>query len=106
MRAKGAGQYQFSLDEEKRAEQMASLDAQRTETERARDEAGKRGGLSLAQEAKKRKIDERKALIEAKRVKLLGGEEEVERLRAEKRAFETDKFLQGLGEELVKSEEA
>lgn len=60
----------------------------------------------MAQEAKKRKIDERKALIEAKRVKLLGGEEEVERLRAEKRAFETDKFLQGLGEELVKSEEA
>lgn len=63
--------------------------------------------MSAAQEAKKRKLDDRKALIEAKRVKLLGGEKEVERLRAEKRAVETDKFLQGLEEELAgsKSEE-
>ena len=56
--------------------------------------------MSAAQEAKKRKIDQRKALIDANRAKLLGGEKEVDRLRAEKRAAETDRFLQGLEEEL------
>ena len=85
---------------------MASLGAQRDETERARSQTGKRGGLSAAQEAKKRKVDERKALIEAKRAKLMGGEKEVERLRAEKRAAETDDFLRGVEDELggIKSE--
>jgi hypothetical protein len=78
---------------------MASLDAQRSQTEQARGEAGRRGGLSAAQEAKKRKLDERKALIEAKRVKLLGGTKEVERLRAEKRAAEAETFLRGLENE-------
>lgn len=79
---------------------MASLDATRGDTERARREAGKRGGMSAAQEANKRKLDERKALIEAKRVKLLGGEKEVERLRAERRAAQAESFLQGLEDEL------
>ncbi|KAK8849650.1 hypothetical protein IAR55_004985 [Kwoniella newhampshirensis] len=103
VRVKGAGQYQFSLDEEKRAEQMAALDAQRSETEKARAETAQRRGMSAAQEAKKRKMDERKAMIEAKRVKLLGGEKEVERLRAERRAKEADEFLQGLESELGQS---
>ncbi|WWD20278.1 hypothetical protein CI109_104754 [Kwoniella shandongensis] len=102
VRVKGAGQYQFSLDEEMRAEQMAALDVQRNETEKARAETAQRRGMSAAQEAKKRKMDERKAMIEAKRVKLLGGEKEVERLRAEKRAKEADDFLKGLESELDK----
>lgn len=79
---------------------MASLDAQRLKTEQARGETAQRGGISAAQEAKKRKLEDRKALIEAKRVKLLGGEKEVERLRAEKRAAEAEQFLQGLEAEI------
>lgn len=79
---------------------MASLDAQRKETEQARGEAVKRGGLSAAQEAKKRKLDERRSVVEAKRVKLLGGKEEVERLRNEKREREAERFLDGLKEEM------
>ena len=87
---------------------MASLDAQRADTENARGVAERRDGLSAAQDAKKRKVDQRKALIEAKRAKLLGGEKEVDRLRAEKRAAETDRFLQGLEEEMrdIKEEPA
>ncbi|EIW71548.1 hypothetical protein TREMEDRAFT_73338 [Tremella mesenterica DSM 1558] len=84
VRTRGAGAYQFSLDEDARKEQMASLDAQRVETENARAKAGNRGGLTAAQEMRKRKLDERKALVEAKRTKMLGGAEEVERLRREK----------------------
>ncbi|WVW86963.1 hypothetical protein I302_109019 [Kwoniella bestiolae CBS 10118] len=99
VRVKGAGQYQFSLDEETRAEQMASLASQRQETENARLKANQKG-LSAAQEARKRKVDERKALIEAKRAKMLGGEREVERLRDEKRKKEADDFLKGLESEL------
>ncbi|ORY34772.1 hypothetical protein BCR39DRAFT_514630 [Naematelia encephala] len=97
VRAKGAGQYQFSLDEEQRAEQMASLSTQREETEKAR--AANRG-LSAAQEAKKRKLDERKALIEAKRAKLFGGQEITERKREERRAAVADDFLQSVEREL------
>jgi hypothetical protein len=79
---------------------MASLDAQRKETEQAREETVKRGGLSAAQEAKKRKLDERRAVVEAKRVKLLGGKEEVERLRSVKREKEAESFLDGLKKEM------
>ncbi|OCF73238.1 hypothetical protein I204_06469 [Kwoniella mangroviensis CBS 8886] len=106
VRVKGAGQYQFSLDEETRAEQMASLASERQETEDARSKAAQsqRKGLSAAQEARKRKADERKALIEAKRAKMLGGEKEVERLREEKSKRETDDFLKNLENELDASE--
>jgi hypothetical protein len=100
VRTKGAGQYQFSLDEEQRAKEMASLDAQRRETEQARGEAVKRGGLSAAQEIKKRKLDERRAIVEAKRIKLLGGKEEVERMRNEKREREAEQFLDSVKAEL------
>ncbi|ORX37755.1 ribosomal protein L24e-domain-containing protein [Kockovaella imperatae] len=94
VRAKGAGQYQFALDEDERAEQMAALKAQREETEAARKQAaGQRSGLSAAQEARKRKMEERRAAIDAKRNKLLGGQEAVNRLRAEKRAGEADRLL-------------
>lgn len=100
VRTKGAGQYQFSLDEAKRAEQMASLKAEREATETARNEAKKRGGLSKAQEAHKRKLDERRAMIEAKRAKLFGGQDEVDRLRQEKREREAEAFLSGLEKEM------
>ncbi|OCF35207.1 hypothetical protein I317_02277 [Kwoniella heveanensis CBS 569] len=102
VRVKGAGQYQFSLDEEARAEQMASLSAQRKETELARAQAtsASNKGLSAAQLAKNKKLEERKALIEAKRAKLLGGKENVEKLRQEKKAREAEEFLKGLESEL------
>ncbi|KAK4688676.1 hypothetical protein P7C73_g1430, partial [Tremellales sp. Uapishka_1] len=104
VRTRGAGQYQFSLDEEKRAEQMAALGAQRAETERARGAASNRGGQSVAQEAKKRKLDERRALIQAKRAKLLGGEEEIARLKQEKNAAAADSFLKDIEEEFSKED--
>jgi hypothetical protein len=97
---KGAGQYQFSLDEDKRAEQMASLKSQRLETESAREDFHKRGGLSKAQEAHKRRLDARRELIEAKRAKLYGGQEEVDRIRKEKKEQAAEKFLEGLEAEL------
>ncbi|WVQ96031.1 hypothetical protein IAU59_003131 [Kwoniella sp. CBS 9459] len=102
VRVKGAGQYQFSLDEEARAEQMASLSAQRKETEAARAQAdsAQKKGLSAAQLAKQRKLEERKALIEAKRAKLLGGKDKVEQLRVEKKAREADEFFKSLESEL------
>ncbi|WWC73730.1 uncharacterized protein I206_107702 [Kwoniella pini CBS 10737] len=99
VRVKGAGQYQFSLDETTRADQMASLASQRNETEKARSAVAQRG-LSVAQEARKRKADERKALIDAKRAKMLGGQHEVERLKEEKKRKEADDFLKGLEDEL------
>lgn len=92
VRNRGAGAYQFSLDEETRLAEKAALDAQRTETEKARAQTEKRG-MSAAQEAKKRRLDERRALVEAKRAKLLGGAENVARLREKKRAEEVDKFV-------------
>ncbi|WVQ77721.1 hypothetical protein IAR50_007411 [Cryptococcus sp. DSM 104548] len=100
VRVKGAGAYQFSLDEDIRAQQQAALKASREETEQARARASERGGLTAAQEARKRKMDERKAMIDAKRAKMLGGEKEVERLREEKKAKEADDFLMELERDL------
>ncbi|WVQ79226.1 hypothetical protein IAT38_001322 [Cryptococcus sp. DSM 104549] len=100
VRIKAAGQYQFSLDEAQRAEQMASLKAERAETERKRAETVQRNGLSAAQEAKKRKVEERRAVIEAKRLKLLGGEEAVAKLRKEKEEAAAEAFLKGLEGEM------
>nr|ODN92287.1 hypothetical protein L204_05386 [Cryptococcus depauperatus CBS 7855] len=102
VRTRGAGQYQFSLDENLRAEQQASLKNQRAETQRARTEIEQHGGQGAAQDARKRKVEERKAIIAAKRAKMLGGEKEVERLREEKRVKEADDFPKGLEEELMK----
>lgn len=77
---------------------MASLNAERQRTETARQAQADRG-MSKVQEERKRKLDERRALIEAKRIKVLG-KEEVERLRREKREKEAEKFLSGLDKEL------
>ena len=88
VRSRAAGHYQFSQDEAKRAEQIAALKAERQETQQAREEnqsreveidVGQSGNgepvkkkvvLTPAQEMKKRKLDERKAMIEAKRMKV------------------------------------
>lgn len=99
VRVKGAGQYQFSLDGQRRAEQQAALKSQRHETELARAEAGRRGGITAAQEARKKKLEQRKAMIEAKRAQLFGGEEEVQMLKEERKAREADEFLNTLQRE-------
>ena len=81
---------------------MESLKSQRADTQRARDVAAQRSGLTAAQETRKRKLDERRAEIAAKRNKLLGGEQEVARLVAEKRASEADLFLRDVEAEMNK----
>jgi hypothetical protein len=87
-RAKGAGFFQFSTDEEKRKQQLEELRSARTETEKTRQEVGavdlKPGeveGLredsatagpsrSRAVEKRKREIEERRKLVDAKRRKV------------------------------------
>ncbi|KAF6757270.1 hypothetical protein DFP72DRAFT_809473 [Ephemerocybe angulata] len=87
-RAKGAGFYQFSADEETRKAQMEELKTARTETEKAREDSGamdvkpgdiegmrdgeitKTSGASRAMEKRKRELEERRKLIEAKRRKV------------------------------------
>ncbi|PPR05748.1 hypothetical protein CVT24_006687 [Panaeolus cyanescens] len=94
VRAKGAGFYQFSGDEETRKLQMNQLNAAREETARTREELGaedvrpgdiegmrERGtalsnSQSKAIEKRKRDIEERRKMIEAKRRKLGSGTEE------------------------------
>ncbi|KAJ9120118.1 hypothetical protein QFC22_003016 [Naganishia vaughanmartiniae] len=112
VRARAAGHYQFSQDETKRAEQMAALKAERNETQQARDERRNQGVgvnempaakgqpagkkmviLTPAQETKKRKLDERRALIEAKRIKMLGGKEGIEKKRQELQDQEAERLL-------------
>lgn len=96
IRAKGAGFYQFSTDEETRAAQMAELKASREETTRIRQEfgaadvrpgevEGMREGedpgtlasgavRSRAMEKRKREIDERRQMLKAKRKKIRGAD--------------------------------
>jgi hypothetical protein len=90
-RAKGAGFYQFSSDEDTRKEQMEALKQARMETEKTRQETGavdvrpgetegmhegqaegtgKVSGGSRAMEKRKRELEERRKLIEAKRRKV------------------------------------
>jgi hypothetical protein len=106
---KGAGQYQFSLDEDKRAEQMAALAAEREKTIKARGETSK--GFNKAMEDRKRKLDARRELIQAKRIQVLGREEvekldrerkvELDRLEEERKGKEAEDFLKGIQDELV-----
>lgn len=103
MRVRGAGAYQFSLDEEKRAEQMASLEAERIATEQARSGAMQRGGLSAARQAHKNRVEKRRDLVEAKRAKLLGGPEKLAELRRQRREEEAVKFFEDFEDELRRS---
>ncbi|KAH7911089.1 hypothetical protein BJ138DRAFT_33155 [Hygrophoropsis aurantiaca] len=89
VRAKGAGFYQFSADEETRKQQMDELRSARTETEKTRqevgatdlrpgevegmrddDNGGKNTSRSRAMEKRKREIEERRKLLDAKRRKV------------------------------------
>jgi len=89
-RAKGAGFYQFSADEETRRQEMEELRSARLETEKTRQEVGavdlKSGeveGLredsttagtsrSRAMEKRKRELEERRKLVDTKRRKVKG----------------------------------
>lgn len=88
VRAKGAGFYQFSADEETRKKQMEELRQARQETGMSRQQLGavdlKAGEVEGMQEApnalrsraiekRKRELEERRKLVEAKRRKLLNG---------------------------------
>jgi hypothetical protein len=70
VRTKGAGFYQFAKDETIRAEQMENLKREREVTESVRNVTNPSPVLSAAQEAKKRKLEERRALIDSKRQKV------------------------------------
>ncbi|KAJ7052633.1 hypothetical protein C8F01DRAFT_998074 [Mycena amicta] len=86
-RAKGAGFYQFSADEETRKAQMEELKAARGETQQTRKETGavdalpgeaegmqdaSSGTRSRAMEKRKREIEDRRKLLDAKRRKVAG----------------------------------
>ncbi|KAI0250259.1 hypothetical protein BJV78DRAFT_1128214 [Lactifluus subvellereus] len=89
VRAKGAGFYQFSADEETRKKQMEELHQARQETEKTRQElgavdlkAGEVEGMqedsnalrSRAMEKRKRELEERRKAVEAKRRKFQNGD--------------------------------
>lgn len=92
VRAKGAGHYQFSADEETRKQQMEELRSARMETEKTRQDTGavdlKPGEVegmrddttsagasrSRAMEKRKRDIEERRKILDAKRRKVKGDE--------------------------------
>ena len=93
VRAKGAGFYQFSADEETRKKQMEELLAARGETERNREDLGAvdlkpgevdglqasgHGLKGRATEKRKRELEERRRLLDAKRRKGKGKAEAVE----------------------------
>lgn len=86
VRAKGAGFYQFSADEETRRAQMEELKSARGETGKIRNELGamdvrpgevegmrnteESGSKSRAMEKRKRDLEERRRLLDAKRRKV------------------------------------
>ena len=89
VRAKGAAFYQLSADEETRRRQMEELKSARQETEKTRQETGavdvkageiegmqegaSTGGKSRAAEKRKRELEERRRLVDAKRKKAKSG---------------------------------
>lgn len=85
VRAKGAAFYQFSADEETRKQQMEELRSAREETKQTREDVGavdvrpgevegmradETSSTNRALEKRKREIENRRALLEAKRKKL------------------------------------
>lgn len=85
VRNKGTGFFQFSKDEEERRAQMAELERERLETERAREEKAAQGGRK---EERRRAIEEKRRLIRDKRGKAMA-----------------DKFLEKLGQEWAEKDE-
>jgi len=105
IRAKGAGFYSFSADEETRARQMQELKNVRMETERVREEIGAEDGASSsaggkpvnrAMEKRKRELEERRKAVEAKRRKVKGLPE-----KEDKGVKEADDFLAGLEKDIL-----
>ncbi|KAG8694951.1 hypothetical protein FRC09_009487, partial [Ceratobasidium sp. 395] len=90
-RAAGAGFYQFSADEETRAREMEELKQARVDTVIARAEVeaddqalstappgndgAEKTGRSRAVEKRRKELDERRQMLEAKRRKMLGGDD-------------------------------
>lgn len=89
---------------------MAALASERERTLKAREETTK--GFNKAMEDRKRKLDARRELIQAKRIQVLGVEEaerldrerqvELSRLEEERKEREAEKFLKGIEDELGK----
>jgi len=88
VRAKGAGFYQFSGDDESRQRQMEELRLAREETEKSRQDVGAvnvkpgdvegmqaEGSRSRALEKRKRELEERRKLLDAKRRKTKGNDD-------------------------------
>ena len=113
VRAKGAGFYQFSGDEETRRRQMDELRAAREETARTRRETGAAdvlpgqaegmregagnaeghggaGGKSRAMEKRKRELEERRKMLDAKRRKVGGAAAEEQKAEEAPVAAETN----------------
>ncbi|KAM7218096.1 protein of unknown function (DUF4078) domain containing protein [Rhypophila decipiens] len=87
IRIKGVGFFNFSKDEEERAAQMKSLEAERERTLKAREEKqAKEEQRKKELEARKKELEERRRLIGEKRAKKLA-----------------ENFLDGLGEDLLRS---
>jgi len=108
IRAKGAGFYAFSADEETRARQMEELKNVRMETEKVREEVGVEEGTdgkraNKAMEKRKREIEERRKAVEAKRRKLKGLPEQDDKGDKEgvKGVKEADDFLASLEKDIV-----
>lgn len=74
---------------------MEELKRARDETEQKRAQTAQ-AELTPAQQAAKRKLDERRALIEAKRQKVLGGKDAVEAAREKAQEKQAEAFLSGI----------
>jgi len=110
IRAKGAGFYAFSADEETRARQMEELKNARVETEKVREEVGSGEGSSgkpvnKAMEKRKREIEARRKAVEAKRRKLKGLPEQEDKGDKEDATGvrEADDFLANLEKDIIGS---
>lgn len=79
------------------------MEAERIATEQARSGAEQRGGISAARQAHMDRVEKRRALVEAKRAKLLGGPEKLAELRRERRAKDAAKFFEDFEDELRRS---
>lgn len=113
-RAKGAAFYQFSADEETRRRQMAELLNMRDETERERETAGVEEGpqeekesedkvLSRASAKRKRDLEERRALLDAKRRKKApaqGNEQREDAQKGDTSSLDAMDFLAKMSREL------
>jgi hypothetical protein len=76
---------------------MSALKTEREATLAARREGA--SGFERAMENRKRKLDERREMLQRRRVEVFG-KEEVDRIDRERQEMEADNFLKGLEKEL------